>query len=393
MAGVVARVPPRSRRHVLVIGLATVAGLAVAAVAVPAVRHSDAATTVSVVAPSAPPALPDGPLPAVVRARWSAPSAPSAPSTPVAAAAQGGTVVLADPAGVAGRDPRNGTQRWSYHRGNAVLCDWTVQDSVVVAVFGKRRRCTDVMALDVGTGARRWYRNADLGPEVELTAAAGVVVARSDDQLIAMDTATGLNRWTDRKPGCRYDPVAVGTLGAVAVLHCGSRTQVVSHDPYADKQRWSVPAPGADPVLLAITGQEVAVLAGDRDRRLTLYDGSGHRLGTGTDRRLAGPAPPDRRTGVEVGGLLLYWTGRLVVAIDPAAATVLWAARADGPPTLDGDRVLLAVPGGFVERSAGAGHALRRVRVQGGGPDRGARLARIGRFVVAASHDGTVVFG
>jgi outer membrane protein assembly factor BamB len=387
MAGV-ARFPGL-RRRLLGAGLPTVAVLAVtAALAVPAVRHSDMATTVSVVAGSAPPALPAGPLPAVVRARWSAPPGPV-----MAVGADGGTVVLADSTGVAGRDPVSGAERWSYHRGNAALCAWTVQDGVVVAVFGKRHGCTDVTALDAGTGARRWYRNADLGPEVDLRGAAGVVVARSGDQLIAMDTATGLNRWTVRKQGCRYDPIALGTHGAVAVLHCGSRTQVVSHDPYADKQQWSVAAPGAEPVVLAIGDRDVAVLAGDRDRKLTLYDGSGHRLGTATDRRLAGPAPADPPTGIEAEGLLLYWTGRNVVAVDRTGVRLRWAAPADGPPTLDGDRVLFAVPGGFVECAPASGRVLRRVRAVGGGPDRGARLARLGRLVVGASRDGTVVLG
>lgn len=396
MAGVVGRLPGHRRLPVAVLPAVAVLAAA-AAVAVPAVRHSDAATTVSVVAGSAPPALPADPLPTALRARWSAPpampSAMTSAATPVrAAAAEGGTVVVADRTGLAGRDPVTGAPRWSYHRGNAELCGWTVRDGVVVALFGKAQRCTDLTALDLGTGARRWYRNADLGREVDLTGAAGVVVARSGDQLLAVDTATGLNRWTARKPGCRYGPVAVGTLGAVAVLSCGSRIQVVSHDPYADSQRWSVPAPGADPLVLAVGEQRVAVLAGGRDRTLTLYDGSGHRLGTVTDSRLAGPAAPGWPTGIEDAGLLL-WTGRLVVAVDPGAATVRWAARADGPPELDGGQVLFAVPGGFVECSLRTGRVLRRVTTEGGAPRRGARLARIGRLLVAASPDGTTVLG
>jgi len=378
-------------RH-LVGGLAAVAALAGAtAVAVPAVRHSDAATTVSVVAAAAPPALPAGPLPAAVRARW---SAPSRVASSRATSVETGTVVVADGSGVAGRDPVTGAQRWAYHRGNARLCGWTARDGVVVAAFGKSDGCTDLTALDAGTGARRWYRNADLGPEADLTGAAGVVVARSGDQLLAVDTATGLNRWTARKPGCRYGPVVVGSLGAAAVLHCGDRVELVSHDPYADRQRFSVRAPGADPVVLAVSDQEVAVLAGARDRRtLTVYGGSGRRLGAVTDRRVAGPVPSDWPAGVAAGGLLLFWTGRSVLAIDPVVDTVRWVAPAGGPPTLDGDRILFAVPGAFVECAPRTGRQLAKVAADTAGPGPGAALGRIGRLVVATAGERVTVFG
>jgi hypothetical protein len=154
-----------------------------------------------------------------------------------------------------------------------------------------------------------------------------------------------------------------------------------------------VPAPGADPVVLAVGEQRVAVLAGGRDRALALYDRSGHRLGTVADSRLAAAPAPGRPTAVEVGDLLLLWTGRLVVAVDPGAATVRWAVRADGPPALDGGQVLFAVPGGFVECSARTGRVLRRMAVEGRAPRRDARLARIGRLLVEASPDGTTVLG
>jgi hypothetical protein len=150
-----------------------------------------------------------------------------------------------------------------------------------------------------------------------------------------------------------------------------------------------VPAPGADPVVLAVGEQRIAVLAGRRDRALALYDGSGHRIGTVAGSRLAGTAATGWPPGVEVGDLLLLWTGRLVVAVDPAAATLRWAARAEGPPALDGGQVLFAVPGGFVECSPRTGRVLRRVATEGGTPHRGARPARIGRLLVAAGPDGT----
>jgi len=359
---------------------------ALAFLAVPAVLHSDAATTTSVVAGAAPQQLPAGPLPAAVRTRWSAPGAAEVGS---------GTVVVADSSGVAGRDPLTGAQRWSYHRGNARLCDWTSRDGVVVAVFGKRHGCTEMTALDAGTGVRRWYRTAELGAEVDLTSAPGTVVARSGDQLIAVDTASGLNRWTARKPGCRYQPVAVGGLGAVAVLDCGARTLLVSHDPYLDKQRWSRPVPGTRPVVLAVTDQRVAVLSGDRGGTLSVYDGSGHRLALVTDPRMASPAAGGQPPGLSVGGLLLYWTGRSVVALDPAAGAVRWAAPASGPPVPDADRVLCAVPGGFAELSPKTGRQVRRIAAgeDGAGPPRGALLARVGRLVVAAGDAETTVSG
>jgi outer membrane protein assembly factor BamB len=381
---------PRLRRRLLLRVLPTVAVLAVlTAIAVPVVRHSDAATTTSVVAPAPPPGLHDGSLPATVRALWSAPLPASAPAT--GAVADGATVVVADSAGVSGRDARTGAQRWSYHRGNARLCAWTIRDHVVVASFGKAHGCTDLTALDAGTGARRWYRNADLGRQVDLSSAPGVVVARSDDQLLAVDTATGLNRWATSKPGCRYDPVLVGNLGAVAVLHCATSTTIVSHDTYADSQRWSVPAAGSDPVLLAVTDAQAAVLTGDRPRTLTLYDAGGHRVAQTTDARLAGPDRPGWPAGISAGGLLVVWTGERAVAVDPAGARVRWDVPATGPPVVDSGQVLVPAATGYLDVAPATGAVARRAA--GPAPPRGALLSRIGRLVAAVGGGATAVYG
>ena len=359
---------------------------AVTAVAVAVIAGSDATTTRLVVAGTAPAGLPAGPLAASITARWSAPAAMAGES-----AAAGAAVVVAGADRVTGRDPRTGAERWSYRRGNARLCAWTARDGVVVGVFGRLHGCTDLTALAADTGARRWYRNADLGTTVTLTSANGVVVARSDDQLLAVDTVTGLNRWTARKPGCRYGPVAVGALGAAAVVRCADgRTLVVGHDAYGDTEHFSVAAPGTDAQVLSVDDSIAVLSRVGGVPTLTLYDQRGRVRGTVADGRLAAPGGA---TGTASGATILVWTGADVVAVDAGTRSVAWSADALGPPSLDGDRVLLAEPGGFVERTLFGGEPARRAVLRGGEPARAAILSRIGTLVVATSPDAVTVYG
>jgi outer membrane protein assembly factor BamB len=365
--------------------VAVLAALAVGAILV--VPGSDAATADISVAAVALPPLPSGPLPASGAVRWSAPSLPAG-----GPAVDGGTVVVAAGGRISGRDPLTGAERWSYERGNATLCAWTVQDGAVVAAYGKGHGCTDLLALDAGTGARRWYRNADLGPGATLTSTRGVAVARSGDQLIAVDTVTGLNRWAARRPGCQYGPLLVNTLGAVVVLTCPGRTLLVDHDAYADTEHWAVDVPGTDPSVVDV-GDPTTLLSvvGGRPT-LTMYDGRGKAQGSIVDARFAlGRGGPP--AGVSAGGTTVVWTGTAVVGVNTRSRVVTWSAPALGPPTLEGENVLVSQPDGFTQLAVSSGAVLHRMRLPGSRPDPDTAPARVGILVATSGPGAVTVYG
>jgi outer membrane protein assembly factor BamB len=174
--------------------LGGVAGLVVAAavvaVAVPVVRHSDAFTTAIRTARETPVPPEQAPLPAGVRPLWTAPTGTA--TAPV----EGPSVIETGAGRVAGLDPATGRERWSYRRGNATLCDATLQDGLVLALFAKSHGCRDLIALDAATGQRRWYRTIEITTSARLTSAPGTAVVTGAGQMIAVDTGGGLNRWT-----------------------------------------------------------------------------------------------------------------------------------------------------------------------------------------------------
>ncbi len=366
--------------------LAVLAGLVAAGLVL--IPGSDAATTQLVTAPEAAPALPTGQLPASVTARWSAPSLP-----PGGSAVDAGTVVVVTGGRISGRDPRTGTELWSYQRDNAGVCGWLVQDGAVVAAYAKPGKgCTDLIALEASTGARRWYRNTDLGPGATLVGANGVVVARAGERLLAVATANGLNRWMTRRPDCVYGPVQLSTLGALVLLTCPDRTLLVDHDAYADTEHWAAAVPGTDPAVLAV-GDPTALLSTiDGNRTVTTFNGQGKVQARVVDPRLtpAGGVPP---TAVATGGTVVLWTGTTVVGVNTRTQKVAWSAPALGPPLLQGESVLVSGPTGFVERAVGTGAVVRTTPTGGQRPDQYARPGRIGTLVTASSPTTLTVYG
>ncbi|MEN3361210.1 MAG: hypothetical protein V7637_5192 [Mycobacteriales bacterium] len=375
------------RRVATGIGLLAVLG-ALVAVGLVVVPGSDAATTRLVTAPQAPRPLPTGPLPATVTPTWSAPSLP-----PGGSAADTGTIIVVTGGTISGRDARAGTQLWAYQRDNATVCGWLVQDGAVIAAYRKPGHgCTDLIALNAGTGARRWYRNTDLGPDATLVSANGVVIARAGDRLLAVDTGTGLNRWAARRPSCGYGPVQLSSLGVLVLLNCPDRTLLVDHDAYADSERWATDVPGTDPTALSV-GDPTALLSTiDGKRTLTTFDGQGKVLGRVVDARLA-PAGAVPLSAVATDSTVVLWTGTAVVAVNTRTQAVAWSAPALGPPLLQGKSVLVTGPTGFTERAAGTGAVTRTIQAGGRRPDQYALLSRVGALVTTSSPSTLTVYG
>jgi len=361
---------------------------AVMAVALPVVRNSDALTTEIRTAADSPPMPETGPLPAAVRQRWSAPTGTA--GAPV----EGPSAIATGPNRVAGLDPATGRERWSYERGNARLCATTLREGTVVALFAKSHGCRDLVGLDAGTGRRRWYRTLEVTTDATLTSGPGVAVATGADQMIAVDTGGGLNRWTWKAAGCGLDPAVAGQAAVATVARCAhGETRLVVHSPYADKEPsvQDLPA-GGDPRVLA-ADQRVAVLSGtvltiygtalDNDGKITVT-----RAGTVSDRRLADARP----AAVTDGDALVLWTGTSAVGVDTRTRSVRWAAPATGPPALSEGQVLLAGADGFSSRPAATGTPVTSVTTDAAAPV-GAGLSRVGRLVLAAGGGRLVAYG
>lgn len=373
--------------------LGAVAGLVVAAavvaVAVPVVRDSDALTTEIRTAQDNPLPPETGPLPAAVRALWTTPTGTAA------APVEGPSAIATGADRVAGLDPATGRERWSYQRGNARLCSATLRDSVVIALFARSHGCRDLIGLDAATGDRRWYRTLEITTDATLTSGPGVAVATAGEQLIAVDTGGGLNRWTWSAAGCRLDPAVAGRIAVVTVARCaGGETRLVVHSPYTDKGPWvRTEAAGSDPRVLT-ADERVTVLSGpvltafttaeDADGKLTATE-----AGTVRDRRLAAAGTP---AAVADGDFVVLWTGTTAVAVDTRNRAVLWAAPATGPPTLAEGQVLFAASDGFTSRPASTGTPVTSVSAGAAIPI-GAALSRVGRLVVATAGGHVTAYG
>lgn len=362
---------------------ALVAVAVVVALAAGLISSSDAATTSLRTAQRAVEVEP-AELGTTLRERWTATTTGAQPTT---VPADHGTVVVGGTDRVAGLDATTGQEIWSYVRGNATLCGWTQTDGVVVALFKKSHGCRQAVALDAALGTRKWYRTLEIPVDAVLSGGPGVAVATTAGQLVAVDTATGLNRWTYRGPeGCTLDPAVAGRVAVIAVARCADGSvKLVGHDTYAEKTSWTVDPPaGGVPVVLG--GEEnAAVLTGST---LTTYDGAGKVLGRVTDRRLARSG--DVATGTVAGGTLLVWTGAAVTAVEARTRAVLWSSPATAPPTLDNDRVVLL--SGTAVTTVSATTGVETARSTGPVPA-GATLARVGSLVIAARRDRVVAYG
>jgi outer membrane protein assembly factor BamB len=261
----------------------------------------------------------------------------------------------------------------------------------VVAAYGKPHGCTDLIALNAGTGARRWYRNADLGTGATLVSANGVVVLRSGDTLLAVDTGTGLNRWTAKRPTCTYGPVQLSALGALVVLHCPDQTLLVDHDAYADTEHWAAKVTGENPAVLSVGDPTALLSTVAGSPTITTYDGQGKVRETVTDPRLAvtGGVPP---AAIGAGDYVVLWTGAGVVGVNVTTRKIAWTAPSLGAPRLDGQAVLLTDSGGFTERAIASGTVIGTTRLDTS-PERYATPGRIGALVTANAPDTLTVYG
>jgi hypothetical protein len=244
-----------------------------------------------------------------------------------------------------------------------------------------------------------WLKPAPDADTISMVTAAGVAIASTDADQIAFDPATGLNRWSYHKNGCRLGRPVVGQYAAVTVAECNGQPTLIAHEAYAEKDRWLSPITGVEPRV--VSGEDpIAVLTGRGERTtLTFYNAKGKpSRKTIIDSRLDGPLSTDEAAGagqnsVLTGNVLVLWTGSSITAVDRTRRTVLWSAPATGPPTLDGEQLIFATATGVVTRAV-LGEATDQVStVTGGSLPAGSNLSRIAGLVVAAGSGTVSSFG
>ncbi len=354
---------PSVARPPLRVWVWTAATLALVVVAALLWRGSDAAATESTTAPPA--GVPSGTPAAAVSEEWSAAGGPLPESV-----VEGGRVLVGSDSGVQALEPATGAEAWHYTRANARLCGLTATDGVAVAVFRTEDRCDEAVALDAGTGVRRWTRSVDFRRDATLDSTDRIVLATSPTGLVTLDPTGNTLRWRYAPPdGCRLLGTEVGSAGVAVLQRCSGSVdpQLRLLDGFEGNAHWSRDLPvreGADVRLVGADGL-VGVLVDDEFQGLSAADGS-------VVARVPVPAGagPDVQQ-VSAGAVSLVRAAGTLTALDAASGRSLWSIPALGVPASPEESADPAAPlpvpeaDGFVLRDPATGSTLARSATTG----------------------------
>jgi outer membrane protein assembly factor BamB len=356
----------------------TAASVALVVVAALLWRGSDAAATQSTTA--TPAGVPSGTPAGAVSAAWSVTGAPL-PEQVV----ESGRVIVGTPHGVRALDVTTGAEAWHYLRGNAALCGMTVTDGVAVAVFRTADRCDEGVALDAGTGVRRWTRNMDFRPDATLDSTDRIVLAASPGGVVALDPTGDSIRWRYAPPeSCRLLGSDVGSAGVAVLQRCGgtAAAQLRLLDGFSGDPHWSrdLRAPEGTAVRLLGADRPVGVVVGDEVQLLSPDDGS----------VLSAFTPDGAADAAQtvIARTALVWSGGRLYAVEADTGHRRWDAPALGLPGATEAAKLAAGAGavvvpssdGFVARDLMSGDARDRSAVSGLPP--GGSASTVGPVIV-----------
>ncbi|MEW6155681.1 MAG: PQQ-binding-like beta-propeller repeat protein [Actinomycetota bacterium] len=138
-----------------------------------------------------------------------------------------------------------------------------------------------LVAYDRASGRPRWELEVGERPNSPVVAGDRVVVTTWEGSLVAADLATGRQVWKVPLGGASFGPAAARGTSVVATFDTGRAAGVMAVDLASGRQRWSVPVPpdgvsapavtaaggGRDPLVVAVVGDATA-------RALSLADGS-----------------------------------------------------------------------------------------------------------------------
>lgn len=231
-------------------------------------------------------------------------------------------------------DAATGQRLWA-KPDSALTGDWTFTSPAVadgVVYLGINRPAAEVWAFDAVTGATRWRTGASVSNiNGSPTVADGrVYVATTEDQVLALDAATGARIW-DAKPnggrgsGFYSSPtVADGKVFAASLNH-----RVYALDAATGAVLWSFQTSGHNSSTPAVSGG--TVYFGSRDGNVYAVDAQ-----TGVQRwkvRYATNIVASFQSSPAIAGGTVYIgtnNDRRVLALDAATGAQRWSVRTGG---------------------------------------------------------------
>lgn len=305
----------------------------------------------------------------------------------------GNTVITSSPRGLRGLDPVSGHERWHYLRSSATMCDFTVLDDVVVAIFRTTGRCNEAVALEPGTGVRRWYRNVGFSDRLQMFGSGTAALAATPRGIAVLDGIGDSIRWRYNPPqGCELSSIGIGNAGVVVLESCETGTTwLAEFNLYSGDQEWRVAPPpgelrvlGADGVVSLLVGQQLMILSAR----------TGAVLSTMPTGAVDGPPPAALFAGQPGGrGVPLVFVAGTLYAIEPSSGAVLWSIAATGAPASSDGGLVVPQANAFVRYNPLTGEELARSAATGAGIEDLIRIERTGSTVIAVTENDLTAYG
>ena len=266
----------------------------------------------------------------------------------------GGTVVTFDRRTVRGRDARTGTPTWSYTRTDRLVCTAAQLNGTTIAIYNHGGNCDEVSAFASDTGKRRWTRTLDMDaqplnghPSYQWTPS--TLMITSPSVIYAIDPASGLNRWTYSRFGCRITAAVLGSAGALIsqtcvkprcgnLKFCGPGVQLFLRDGMAgngddskadrDQMKWNHMGDADIPMSAGVL---VSALDPETHQLAALQPNNGAASSVTLTPIPTTVAP---RQTVELTDAQLLWLSGTTYAIQPGAGAQSWATRTVTAPTV-----------------------------------------------------------
>ena len=206
-------------------------------------------------------------------------------------------------------------------------------DGVAVVSTAPDQGSLAVKGLDAATGKQRWTSSPPIGSVLGAVGGSGIVVvagtgpggeppgAAAPSHIDALAPADGTRLWTTTVEGAVSGVPPAITAGVAAVVSCPSSgaTKIVAVDLASGKDRWERAGPGcgvAGFLPLAVIGD--GVLAAPADAGVVALDAK-----DGAERWTAAVSGPVMWLAGDAQGLVAFTDGRLV-GLDPASGKPRW---------------------------------------------------------------------
>lgn len=389
----------RTRNDILAVAVIAVAVLVAGSAAW---ITGDARGTTSVPASEPLPRVdPADSVPSALSELWRADSAATDASRTPMPVVTDSSVVTGDAGSVVGRDPRTGSESWSYTR-TLPLCSVVAAWNTAVSVYRDGRGCSQVTELDGSTGTRKAQRSSDADDSVHLSSDGNYVTSRGDTrmELWRSDLVRTLeygrvdapvNAGSQPRTGCTLLS-SVGSTTRVAVLELcpgepGARLSLVDPAPKdaSEPQEYGstvVPqlVTGSDATtgarLLAATGNVVALYippANGNRARVAIYDDTASPVSEFDIAPDLDPAhlEPDegdaRTTAAEAGSVFTWFSGAGLLAMNSNDLGPAWSMPdALGAGAVMAGRLLVPIRDGVAVVDPATGRTVADIAVDRG---------------------------